>query len=209
MSRWFAPDSPLMRAMRIFADIVHLNLMIIITSLPLITVGASLSAAYATARGELNDLGGGLTVRYLREFRRNLARCSMLWLLLAVAGVALLALWRAVPVLPVRMLLSLCAALWTTVFLWTWPLQARFDNGVAGTLRTALLVGMAHLPRTVLMLGEVVVYVALLIMACRLLPQALFLLLVTGVGLLVFLHIGPTEHAFAPLVARTAPVSTQ
>lgn len=206
MSHWFEPDSALMRVLRVFADVVHLNALMVLTSLPVVTIGASLSAAYATARHELAD-GDGLTRCYWREFRRNLGRGSALWAVLALSGAAIAFAWAAAPALPVRMAASLAGGLWVIAFLWTWPVQARFDNTVAATLRNSLLIGLANLPRSVLLVAETAGFVVLVLMACRWLPQALFLLAVTGPGLLVFLHVGPTERAFGPLLARALAAS--
>ena len=65
MKRLFDMDNPLMQALGILADLMVLNLLTIVCSLPVLTAGAALTALNATAHkadirgiGAIESLGG-------------------------------------------------------------------------------------------------------------------------------------------------------
>jgi uncharacterized membrane protein YesL len=91
----FSADSVLMRGLTRLADVMILNLIFIATSLPIITLGASLTAlnftAMRIATGECNSVTGD----YFRSFRRNFRQATVIWLIL-LAMIAVLAAWYVV-----------------------------------------------------------------------------------------------------------------
>ena len=91
----FAQDSSLMRFLTRIADLMILNLLFLVTSLPLVTIGAALTALNFTAMRIATGTDGPIVGDYLRSFRRNLRQASILWLLVVVVGAALAA-WYAV-----------------------------------------------------------------------------------------------------------------
>lgn len=152
-SRFFSADSALMRALDRLADVIILNLVFVVTSLPLLTLGASLTALHSVARalvgGRLED---SVAREYLRAFRANLRDGSRLFA--AIGGlVAVLAAWFAVvDVLvtdPVAQLLMfavwfLLAVQLTTTALMAFPYLATFDDSTTRVLRNALLMSWRH-----------------------------------------------------------------
>ncbi|WP_420112832.1 YesL family protein [Pseudactinotalea sp.] len=153
MSRFFSADSALMRALDRLADVIILNLVFIATSLPLLTLGASLTALHSVSRalvgGRLED---SVARAYLRAFRANLRDGSRL--LAAIAGlVAVLVAWFGVieylVVDPLAQLLMF--AVWfvlaiqvTTTAIVAFPYLATFDDATARVLRNALLMSWRH-----------------------------------------------------------------
>lgn len=186
-----------MRALSVFADIVCLTLLMALACVPVVTVGAALSTGYDTARRSLS--GEPMSRAFLRGLRANLGKGIALWGVMGGCAVGLGALWWFVGLLPVRMMLSLAAGLWAITFVWLWPVQSRFENSVVSTLRNALLFALGWLPRTILLLVADAGWVALIWASWRFMPQGLFLLVVTGPGLLTYLHVQVCEPAFARL----------
>ena len=60
MSKLFSLDSPFMRAMSRVADLMILNLLFLITSIPLVTIGAGLAALYTVIFRMGTDQEGGV-----------------------------------------------------------------------------------------------------------------------------------------------------
>lgn len=151
-----SPDSPFMRGMSRAADLMLLNLMFLVTSIPILTIGPSLAALYSVVFTFGTDSENGVIRRYFQSFRECFKSAFLIWLLLLiVAGMLLLDVhllnW-------VGGIVSVA-----TVFLWVllgiellaaciaFPLVSRFQNTVWGTVRNALILGLAHLPRTAAM----------------------------------------------------------
>src|SRR5690242_3309365 len=89
----FGVDSPLLRLLNRVADLMILNLLFLATSLPVVTLGASLTALSGTAmriaRGESESAAGD----YLRALRRDLRQGTVLGLVVAGLGLVLAAWW--------------------------------------------------------------------------------------------------------------------
>lgn len=211
MATLFSADSALMRSLTRLADIMILNLLFIVTSLPLVTLGASLTAlnftAMRIATGECNSV----TADYFRSFRRNFRQATVVALVLLVL-IAVLAAWYVVVTNlafgPLVELLLL--AVWyvlafslATTTLFVFPYLANFEGRTRDVLRNARLLSWKH-PLTAL-LGLAVI--ALCVAVTVFYPQ------VTGFGI-VWLLVGFAGIAvvngvmFARIFARYIAAST-
>lgn len=152
-SRFFSADSALMRVLDRLGDVIILNLIFVATSLPLLTLGASLTALHSVARAMVSGpLEDSVAREYLRAFRVNLRDGSTLFA--AIAGlVAVLAAWfTVVDVLvadPLAQLLML--AVWfvlalqlTMTAIVAFPYLATFEDPTSRVLRNALLMSWRH-----------------------------------------------------------------
>lgn len=151
-SRVFAADSALMRVLSRVADVMLLNLLFVATSLPILTLGASLTALCSTAMRIVRGRCDSVTGDYLRAFRQNARQGSVLALvILALAGV--LAAWYVVVTTlvtsPIGQLVLL--AVWfvlalqlVLVALFAFPYLASFDDPTARVLRNARLLAWRH-----------------------------------------------------------------
>ena len=80
----FDSDGPLMTALSRFADIVICNLMFVLFSLPVFTIGASLAALYTCTLQFVyeEDKDTGLVFRdFWLAFKRNFKQATILWLI--------------------------------------------------------------------------------------------------------------------------------
>ena len=91
MSKLFRMDSPLMRFLTKIADLMVLNILFCVTSIPLITIGASWTALYSVTLKMVRDEEGSVSRSYFRSFRQNFRQATLLWLGVLVV-LALLAL---------------------------------------------------------------------------------------------------------------------
>lgn len=152
MESLFSADSALMRGLTRIADVMILNLLFVATSLPLLTLGASLTAlnftAMRIATGECNSV----TSDYFRSFRRNFRQATIVGLLLALLGVVLAAWYAVVTNLTFGPLveLLLLAAWYVLAFnvavmaLFVFPYLASFEASTRQVFRNARLLSWKH-----------------------------------------------------------------
>lgn len=156
MGKLFNPDSPIMSALSKAGDWVILNILTVICSLPLITLGTAAAALY-DAMGRLQRDEGRIYRAFFLAFRSNFKQATVQWLVLLAAGVllgtCLYFYLNATYALGKALLLvtTLLIFLWCAVAAWVFPLQAKFYNTVRNTLRNALLCAVGYLPRTLVM----------------------------------------------------------
>ena len=156
-------DSPLMRFLTKIADLMVLNVLFCVTSIPLITIGASWTALYSVTLKMVRDEEGSVSRSYFRSFRQNFRQATLLWL-----GVLVV---LALLVLDIRVLngmaggtapgllrvgVEILALLGIMVLQYLFPSLARFEASLADTLKNACMMALAHLPKTALMTAAVV-----------------------------------------------------
>ena len=163
MSKLFRMDSPLMRFLTKIADLMALNILFCVTSIPLITIGASWTALYSVTLKMVCDEEGSVSRSYFRSFRQNFGQATLLWL-----GVLVV---LALLVLDIRVLngmaggtapgllrvgVEILALLGIMVLQYLFPSLARFEASLADTLKNACMMALAHLPKTALMTAAAV-----------------------------------------------------
>lgn len=163
MSKLFRMDSPLMRFLTKIADLMVLNILFCVTSIPLITIGASWTALYSVTLKMVRDEEGSVSRSYFRSFRQNFRQATLLWL-----GVLVV---LALLVLDIRVLngmaggtapgllrvgVEILALLGIMVLQYLFPSLAKFEASLADTLKNACMMALAHLPKTALMTAAVV-----------------------------------------------------
>ena len=150
----FSPDSKFMRFMSTLGDLMLLNFIFLLCSVPVVTIGASITALYTVVFRMVREKDSrSVVVQFFRSFRQNFRRATLLWLLLLPAGgVLALDLWLFSVVTGVMRWLSILFLLLMVLVLFTagyaFPLLSQFENGVKGTLKNALFLSLAYLPRT-------------------------------------------------------------
>ena len=156
-------DSPLMRFLTKIADLMVLNILFCVTSIPLITIGASWTALYSVTLKMVREEEGSVSRSYFQSFRQNFRQATLLWL-----GVLVV---LALLVLDIRVLngmaggtapgllrvgVEILALLGIMVLQYLFPSLARFEASLADTLKNACMMALAHLPKTALMTAAVV-----------------------------------------------------
>ena len=140
-------------------DIVILNLLFVLCSIPIFTIGASAAACYAGVSRTLQKRETGLVFRaFFRDFRDAFRQATAGWLLeLLVLAVLAGDLWFAVvysePDNKFFLIFAIVVgAVVLLASLWFYPLVARFQNTLSGQLKNSFLLAFAQFPRTLLAL---------------------------------------------------------
>jgi len=81
----FHPESKFMSAITLMADIVILNMLFVVSCLPILTVGAATRAANVVVRDMVEGVGSGHAMQFLRELTNEWKAATAYWLLLAAA----------------------------------------------------------------------------------------------------------------------------
>jgi uncharacterized membrane protein YesL len=196
MMSMFAPDSAFMRGVTAMVDAIWINVLLLITSLPVVTVGAAMTAAHDAARKSVEGRGH-VTANFFSSFRRNFAKSTLLWLPFAIVGALLVYSWIVLQFTPLLIVKISFTLLWYICWLWVWAIQARFENSVASTLKNSLVIGVSRVKQTVVMVLIDALMAALIVASWFLMPQGLFLLLLFGYGTLIMLHVPLLERGMA------------
>ncbi|MDO4966675.1 MAG: YesL family protein [Lachnospiraceae bacterium] len=165
MRRIFSLDGPLMSALSKFADIVLLNILFIICSLPIITIGASTTALYYVTLKMVKDEESYIFKNFFKSFVMNLKQATAIWMfILVVSGILVadfmimsgqLGDFQGLPELvskAMNVIFMMVLVAITFIATYAFPLLAKFDNTTKNTIKNALLMSIRHFPYSILMI---------------------------------------------------------
>lgn len=164
------PDSRGMQGLIAFLSFVGLNVVYLVTCLPLVTIGAATSALFEVTYRYSDDERGNLVKDYFPAFARNALRATLLMLATVLPAVAMAfaaVFWSQHQSLlaGAAMVLSVLAVAYLlTAFLVAMALVARYSAHVLRTLRNAALLPFAEPARCVAVLLVPVTQVCLMLL---------------------------------------------
>jgi len=158
--RLFDPEHIFMRILTKITNLILLNWMFLLCSIPVVTLGASLTALHSVSlqmiRGEEPSVVGA----FFRAFRENFLQGSALFFLMLFAALLIVGDFLLVPILMhgaavviFYIATGVILFLWLMIWPYLFPQQARYANTVPETLKNAAILGMTNLPSTVLIIG--------------------------------------------------------
>ena len=150
MGSIFNYDGPIWGSLGKLADLVILNLLTLLCCIPLVTIGASLTAAHYVAlkirRGE-----GYVWKNFWKSFKENLKQSTALWLIyIVVIGGSISSYFIAMSMggtmgsllSAVVFVLALFSVM---ISVWALPMQSKFINGVFATIKNAFLFAFKYI----------------------------------------------------------------
>ena len=152
----FRYDSGIMSFLGKVADIVILNLLTLLCCIPIVTIGASITAAHYTALKMHRDTDNYVVRNFFRSFKANLLQGILIWILWIVVVALSVFAYLFYPeggistVLKIIMCSMLIFIAMTTM--WLFPMQARFSNSIRITIRNAFMFSCRYILRTLGML---------------------------------------------------------
>ena len=137
-------------------DMFILNLIYVLSCIPVITIGASTTALYYTTLKMAENNESYVWRDYWKAFKSNLKQATVIWLIV-FAGWAVIALDFLIAG-GLSMQLGTVVAIGVVIVavfmgilgLYVFPLLARFDNTVVKTMKNAVMIAIRHLPSTIL-----------------------------------------------------------
>lgn len=182
MKRLFDMDNPVMRALSVAADLLVLNLLTLLCSLPILTAGAAFTALNDVIIHIVRQEEGYIVKPFFRSFAGNFKKGTVLGILLLAAAVFLYFDYLAalVYIPPLRAGIAAIAVIVLAVAMYAFPLLSRYENTLGGTLKNAATLSVGYFPRTLAMAAFAVGFWAL---ALRFIRYGAPLLMMFGLSL--------------------------
>lgn len=209
--RFFSYDSTFSQVILRLAKSCYLNLLWLLCSLPVFTIGAATAALYSITLKLVEDDGGQTTQRFFRAFRENFRQATSLWLIVLSAGIFLLldgyilyhlrassAGTAAVFWTLLLALIIAAAVAYTITLIYVFPLTASVVNTNLAMLKNAFLIGTHYLFCTIVVFA---IHFAVFFVAVRLFtPMVIF-----GEGLCAML----SSHFLSRVIAACSYVQAE
>lgn len=166
-------------------DYFCLNIIFILTSLPVITIGASCSALYYTIFHIMDEEDSHLIRKYWKTWKSGFIKNTVIWILGLASYILLYMTFQTLVyqeynaiILVAYAIVFIALYLVSTILIYYFSLHARFENTIGNTLKNALILALSHLPVSILCFAILILPIVLLIMEPSLLtPLSCFMVL--------------------------------
>ncbi|MBO5087131.1 MAG: YesL family protein [Lachnospiraceae bacterium] len=153
----FSSDSIPTMLLSKLGDILILHFAFLICSLPIVTIGAAMSATSYVGMKMAAGMDGFVLSNFFKAFKDNFKRSTLYWILCVIASGAIWFSYRYWATIGgmIGMILGsvsvILAILLGMVMLYVFAVQAKFLNTFCATIKNAFLMAIRHLHITILM----------------------------------------------------------
>ena len=158
----FGLDGKLFRGLTKAGDFIILAVITVVFCLPVVTIGASLTAAFYSGIKLVRDEESYVYKDFWKSFKMNFVQGFLLEIVHGVIGFLLFIDLRAsvqwglvqgsqIGTLFIFVVIGVMA-IWVGIMLYSFAMLSRYDNKLIGTLKNSLIICMHHLPQTIIML---------------------------------------------------------
>ncbi|MBR1744016.1 MAG: DUF624 domain-containing protein [Lachnospiraceae bacterium] len=179
----FRLDSRFMQFLTKAAQIMWLNLLTLLMSLPVVTAGAAFTAMNYVLLHIVRDTEGNITKSFFASFRENFRHATGIWVGILGAAGLLISGFLSAKNLPAaqadgyRVILLILGILGFAVTLYIFPLLSHFKNTGRETVKNSFVLMILHFGKTFEML---IIWVGIYYFAIKFFERIVPVLLVFG-----------------------------
>lgn len=206
MKNLFNLDNPFIQFLSRVFDLMMLNALFIICSLPVVTLGASLSALQRVVQDIAYDVDNGIIKSFFRAFGQNFKQATAAWLILLVVIVSLvcdvllvMGYFSGTLRKVLYVLIAGLAILAASAAAYLFPLLTRYENTLKQHVYNALILSVIKLPRTLLLVVMELLPLILFLVSVPVFVQTLIFWVTVGFGFMTYLQTIVLKPVFAQL----------
>lgn len=164
-------DSWLNRGLSRLFDILLFGIITMILCLPVITIGAAITANMDVYMQCALKKDGKLFRRYFKAFAKNFLKATLIWIILLIVGLligglVIISLGDYAQLSEgmktfITIFSLIMALLYCLTFAYVFTLQGRYENPIGTTIINALIIGVTNFPRSIFMVALTAAMVAL------------------------------------------------
>lgn len=155
LERMFNYENPVWQFMGRVADLMILNALVIIFSLPVFTIGATWTALYYCMIKIIRKEDTYIWRNFWTSFKSNFKQATKIWLIVLPFILILsmdILMWYNDPTLlpkPLKITTIVVVLIVMAITIYVFPILSHFDNTTGNTLKNAFLVSVINLPYTI------------------------------------------------------------
>ena len=206
MRNLFNYENPFIQFLVRVGDLMILNVLFILCSAPVVTLGASLTALHRVTQNMLFEQEEPLLKAFFRAFRQNFKQSTLAWLVELVVIVSLvcdvllvMAYFNGGLAKAMYILVAVLAILVAGVYAYLMPLIARYENGMRQQVNNAVVLAIIKLPKTLLLVFLNLLPVILLVISVPVFVQTLIFWVVIGFAFVSFIESSILKPVFQQL----------
>lgn len=150
-------ENPIVQFLSKLTDLILLNIVFIICCIPIITIGASITALYSVTLKSVKNEENYITRTFFKALKDNMKISTLAWLLCVLIAVIFFIdyhiahsistpLWDKI-----QIIFSSLSFLLIIIMLYLFPYIARFKNTLFSSFKNAFLLAISYFPYTILL----------------------------------------------------------
>ena len=157
-SSFFNLDNPVFKFLSMSVDLVVLNIVFVITCIPVFTIGAALTSLQYVMVTGWDTQNSHLFKSYFKSFKQNFKQSTVVWLIMLAIGAFLgFTGWMVYQQSKVDdstlfmafvVVFILICFVYLCIFTYIWPVIAKFENTTSMMFKNSLILAISHLPST-------------------------------------------------------------
>lgn len=191
MWKIFRVDGPLFRMLSVLTDLLIANVLFVICSIPIVTMGAASAGLQKICMDKAMDDEEPVLEPFFKAFKGNFWEATISFVIYAICNAALLWYLTFVPQIMTGNQLGIVNAAAIILLLivngvWCYilPLMVRYDNKLKEHFKNACVLCFANLPRSVLMVIVSVIPVAMMMLSVDFFVNTFIMWILIGFALL-------------------------
>ncbi len=154
----FDLDNKVFRILGKVGDIICLNIIFLISCIPIVTIGAAITALYDVAMKLSVNHESYIIKGYFKSVRENFKKSTSIWIAILGAYIVILLdikvanMYDSMGWSIVHYLLVILFILLNMLASYIFPMQAKFENTYLNTIKMAFIMSIKHLPTTIMIL---------------------------------------------------------
>lgn len=181
-------------------DVLFLNFLWIICSLPIVTIGAATCAAFSISLKMVDDEEGYIGKAFFKEFKKNFKQGTLMWMITAPCIYILYLLWQLVIKsedinIIVIIGVILLTAMAISINLYSYPLIARYENSLRNIIKNSFGICLQYFVKTIILTVVVVIEIGIImwnrwtLLAGIIIGPEFIIYTISGVSKKIFLQI--------------------
>ncbi|SCI52733.1 MULTISPECIES: YesL family protein [unclassified Romboutsia] len=158
MINLFRYDNKFFEALEKVTNIITLNFLCILFSIPIITIGASITSTYYVAMKIVRNEEGYIFKMFIKSFKENFKVSTVVWISIMVIGLILILDFRISNMISnsvisnvFKFILMVASTITIFNFTYIFPIISKFENSIKNTIINAVFMSVQNLPYTIIM----------------------------------------------------------
>lgn len=207
MGNIFNIDNKFFTFMGKVADVIILNLLFIVTCIPIVTIGTSVTALYSVSLKLVDDNAPYIAKEYFHAWKENFRQSMIFWVISMVVG-ALLGVSLLVRTTgTMDTILHFCVILGCIIYImiqqYLFPLLAKFENTILQTIVNAFIMSMRHIVITAVLIAAWMIIVIPMLLNQSMLAQFTMFWMLFGFALVARVQAMVLSRLFDSYIPKT------
>ena len=210
MKNLFSLDNPLVQFLSQLCDLMIINILFLISCIPIFTVGAAICGMCKACQGIVMDDGRGIFNLYVSGFKSNFKQATKVWLVTLLIIASLVCYWllavnfcTGVLAYIIYAVMFLLGGISLCLLAYLFPLMVRYENSLREHLRNAGVLALTRLFLTAILLVLNVVPFVLPFISLTGYVKTLIVWVIIGFAFLCYMANLSIKPVFAQLEAKS------